>query len=101
MTPPTSRGGCDTPSPASRVDRLFSIAFGAHYYQWYRERMSRARDSRGLRTLTNDLHREGYIQERCSLWIVEHLKLKKCLIIEADERNISYIPPVKTEFKQR
>ena len=49
----------DVTPPASRADRLFSIAFAA---QWM-ESMSRARDSRGARTLTNDLQRGIYLGE--------------------------------------
>ena len=52
----------DVTPHVSRADRLFSIAFTA---QW-RERTSCARDSRGARTLTNNLQREReryYIEE--------------------------------------
>ena len=43
----------DMTPPASRTEKLFSIAFAA---QW-REKTSRASDSRGEKTLTNDLQR--------------------------------------------
>ena len=49
----------DMTPPASRADKLFSIAFAA---QW-RERTSHSRDSRGARTLTNDLQRGIYLGE--------------------------------------
>ena len=49
----------DVTPPASRADRLFSIAFAVQC----RERTSRARDSRGVRTLTNDLQRGIYLRE--------------------------------------
>ena len=49
----------DLTLPVSRADKLFSIAYAA---QW-RERTSRARDSRGARTLTNDLQRGIYLGE--------------------------------------
>ena len=84
--------------PASRADRLFLIVFEV---QW-RERASRDEDSRGARTLTEDLNSEGYIYERRSSLIVARLialKTKKRGIIEAEERYVSRIPLVKMEFK--
>ena len=50
----------DLTPPASRADKLFSIAFAAQL----RERRSCARDSRGVRTLTNDLQRGVIISRR-------------------------------------
>ena len=55
----------DLTPPASRADKLFSIAFAA---QW-RERTSRARDNRGARTLINDLQRGIYLGE---VFIMDH-----------------------------
>ena len=88
----------DLTPPASQADKLFSIAFAA---QW-KERTSCARDSRGARTLTNDLQR--YLGE---VFIMDHrvfgknAEEKKRVIIEANERNGSRISLVKMEFKQR
>ena len=60
----------DLTPPASQADKLFLIAFAA---QW-RERTSHARDSRGARTLTNDLQRVIYLGE---VFIMDHRVFEK------------------------
>ena len=55
--------------------------------------------SRGPRTLTNDLHRGIYLGE---MFIIDRRALEeKCLIIEADEQSMSHILLFKMGFEKR